>query len=140
MLSTVSEVLATAQIGWLTSPNKRFRTSNDSRFQHIWALLFVTLNRQIHIPVFSDSTKPKHCIKQISAEMLTVCHLAQNINRNTENHDHKRGITSTKLALKERSPTVASVASTTSSHTLLWACIFAKKNSALLGGVADTSN
>ena len=62
--------------------------------------------------------------------MLTVCHLAekaQNINRNTENHDHKRGITSTKLALKERSPTVASVASTTSSHTLLWACIFAKK-------------
>ena len=68
--------------------------------------------------------------------MLTVCHLAekaQNINRNTENHDHKRGITSTKLALKERSPTVASVASTTSSHTLLWACIFAKKNSALMG-------
>ena len=69
--------------------------------------------------------------------MLTVCHLAekpQNINRNTENHDHKRGITSIKLALKERSPTVASVASTTSSHTLPWACIFAKKNSALLGG------
>ena len=68
--------------------------------------------------------------------MLTVCHLAekpQNINRNTENHDHKRGITSTKLTLKERSPTVASVASTTSSHTLLWACIFAKKSSALLG-------
>ena len=75
--------------------------------------------------------------------MLTVCHLAekpQNINRNTENHDHKRGITNTKLALKERPPTVASVASTTSSHTLLWARIFAKKNSALLGGVTDTSN
>ena len=37
--------------------------------------------------------------------MLTVCHLAekaQNINRNTENYDHKRGITSTKLASKER--------------------------------------
>ena len=68
--------------------------------------------------------------------MLTVCHLAekaQNINRNTENHDHKRGITSTKLALKERFPTVASVTSTTSSHTLLWACIFAKKNSAHMG-------
>ena len=68
--------------------------------------------------------------------MLTVCHLAEkakNINRNTENHDHKRGITSTKLALKERSPTVASFASTTSSHTLLWACIFAKKNSTIMG-------
>ena len=47
--------------------------------------------------------------------MLTVCHLAekaQNINRNTKNYDHKRGITSTKLASQERSPTVASVAST----------------------------
>ena len=51
--------------------------------------------------------------------MLTVCHLAekaQNINRNTENYDHKRGITSTKLASKERSPTVAAVASTISSR------------------------
>ena len=59
--------------------------------------------------------------------MLTVCHLAekaQNINRNTENHDHKRGITSTKLALKERSPTVASVASTIDSHTQLLSLYF----------------
>ena len=54
--------------------------------------------------------------------MLTACHLAekaQNINRNTENYDHKHGITSTKLASNKRSPTVASVASTISSYTLL---------------------
>ena len=59
--------------------------------------------------------------------MLTVCHLAekaQNINRNTENYDHKRGITNTKLALKGRSPTVASVASTISSHTQLLSLLF----------------
>ena len=64
--------------------------------------------------------------------MLTVCHLAekpQNINRNTENHDHKRGITSIKLALKERSPTVASIVSTISSHTQPLSLHFREENS-----------
>ena len=68
--------------------------------------------------------------------MLTVCHLAekaQNINRNTENHDHKHGITSTKLASKERYPTVASVASTIGIHTQLLSLHFREENSALMG-------
>ena len=54
--------------------------------------------------------------------MLAVCHLAekaQNIYRDTKYFGHKRGINGTKLASKDRSPTVASVASTTSSHTPL---------------------
>ena len=70
--------------------------------------------------------------------MLTVCHLAenaQNINRNTENYDHKCGITSTKLASKERSPTVASFASTISSHTQLLSLHFREEKQWFLVGV-----
>ena len=56
--------------------------------------------------------------------MLTVSHLAgkaQNTNHNTENYG---GITSTKLASKERSPTVASVSSTISSYKQLFGLHF----------------
>ena len=70
--------------------------------------------------------------------MLTVCHLAekaQNINRNTEKYDHKRGITSTKLASQERSTTVASVASTISSHAQLLSLHFREEKQWFMVGV-----
>ena len=52
-----------------------------------------------------------------------------------ENYDHKCGITSTKLASKERSPTVASFASTISSHTQLLSLHFREEKQWFLVGV-----
>ena len=77
--------------------------------------------------------QPKCLLFAIWLETLKILTVMQNCDKNC---DHKRGTTSTKpLASKDRSSTIASVASTTSSQAQLWTCIFAREKHCYFGSV-----